>query len=140
MTEIVNSLGKKWLRGEDLNLRPLGYEPTSPLLLSDNCRDKSRQSGAASGFLPAVAVAKILSALSSYPSAMFAFFFAAQRETQPDTKPPRIFRIALGKMNVTVHSSDDLQCVRVLQSDVPKYFIDDQEVDQQTFDRELERE
>lgn len=53
----------------------------------------------------------------------------------------RIFRIEMGEMNITVHRGDDLDAIRVIESSTPpRYFIDDQEVDEATFDRELERE
>lgn len=53
----------------------------------------------------------------------------------------RVFRIELDDLNVTVHPGDDPNAVLELpSSSPPKYFIDDQEVDQATFDLELERE
>jgi hypothetical protein len=51
----------------------------------------------------------------------------------------RIFHIALGAMNVTVHPTDDFDAIRVLQPVPLTYFIDGHEVDLQTFDRELDR-
>lgn len=52
----------------------------------------------------------------------------------------RVFRIELDNMNVTIHPGDDPDVVRALQADPPRYFIDDNEVDQATFDHELENE
>lgn len=53
---------------------------------------------------------------------------------------PRIFRIELDEMHITVHPGDNPDAVReLLSSTPPRYFIDDVEVDQATFDRELEK-
>lgn len=70
----------------------------------------------------------------SFPPAVigpFGVFFSAG---------PRVFRIELDELIVTIHPGDDPDTVRALQPHPPKYFINDVEVDQGTFDRELEQE
>lgn len=54
---------------------------------------------------------------------------------------PRVFRIELDELTVTVHPGDNPEAVRELPSSTPpRYFLDDREVDRETFDRELEQD
>lgn len=64
--------------------------------------------------------------------------FERPKVRQEVRRAARVFRIQLDELNVTIHPGDDLNAVRELPSSTPpKYFIDDVEVDRETFDTEM---
>ena len=86
-------------------------------------------------------MARILAALIAYAPPVFVMLMALRKDPKPRARYQPVFRIQLDLMNVTIHPGIDLTTVRELPEPTSvKYFIDDLEVDQETFDRELERE